>query len=142
MIGDALLQGHLGNLRIGEIHLGHIGRRRRRRIVQHALQHPDPALEGVGILAVRIHRQHRRAGHQPAALVPGLEGYLAEMQTVHIRNPVMLRQLGIDHCVIRMNEIHDTAIGLQHLFKKCYGLLYHGGPELIVPDMVHAVQTV
>ena len=142
MIGYTLLQGHLGNLRIGEIHLGHIGRRRGRGIVQHAFQHPDPALEGMGILAVRIHRQHRRAGHQPAALVLGLKGHLAEMQAVHIRNPVKLRQLGVDHRVIRMNEIHDTAVVLQHMFKKGNRLLCHGSPELIVLDMIHAVQAI
>ena len=49
----------------------------------------------MGILAVEFIAKTAAPVINPP-LVPGLEGHLAEMQTVHIGNPVMLRQLGVD----------------------------------------------
>ena len=59
---DALLESQLGDLRVGEVDLGNGRRRRRRRVVQEPLEHPDATLQRVGVLAVRVHGQKAGLG--------------------------------------------------------------------------------
>ena len=70
MIRHPFLRGHLENPRVGQIHLRHIRRRWRRRVVKHSLKQPNTPLEGIGIDTSGIHRKHSRRRQKTAAIHP------------------------------------------------------------------------
>ena len=119
------------------LQFGNVGRRWRWRLAEELFQYPATTLDGRRACGVRGGGEDARLREQAATrAVGGRDAMevlpLAAGLAVGVFQAVVLRQRRVDERGVRIDQFQDAAILVKHAPYEEFGLLEHGGPQVVV----------
>ena len=101
---DLLLQGQLIEARGLGVKVGHVRRRRKRRLSKQLLFDPNRSLDGMRLVAVRVAREERSVREQPTASLFRSDRHRPEGDAFHSFHSIELCEVLVEHREVRVNQ--------------------------------------